>query len=75
MPVPEGPRQVGTFTKKVEGRGYGFLVDATGKERFLHRAACLTNEDFDQLQAGDRVEFEPFEHVNGSRAVRARRLG
>lgn len=56
-------------------KGFGFVqVDGVPQEYFLHKSAwgsgdlCL----FEQLQAGDRVEFVPMSTAKGLRALAAR---
>lgn len=70
------PRALGTITRVVaDGRGFGFLRDDDGQERFLHKSACMPAEIFDAFVPGDRVEFTPFEHANGARAIMVVKLG
>src|SRR6266702_3166989 len=47
----------GTIKKLVADRGFGFIAAEDGKEFFFHRSG--TEGDFDRLQGGEKVTFEP----------------
>lgn len=53
-------------------KGFGFITDESGQDRFFH-ANHLEGVAFDELQEGDKVEFEPYtEEKKGERARRVR---
>lgn len=66
-------RMKGTVTSLAHDRGFGFLRDETGQERFFHKSTCLPVEVFEELEIGDTVMFTPFEHPKGSRAIMVRK--
>ena len=49
----------GTITRVFVDRGYAFLRDIDGNNRFLHRRSVIPETWFDQLSEGQEVEFEP----------------
>lgn len=50
----------GVVSAKIPARGFFFIRDENGQERFSH-ANNLANVDFKQLREGARVTFEPIE--------------
>ena len=46
----------GTIVKIVWDRGFAFLTDENGDDRFVHIHVC---QQFDQLRPGTVVEFDP----------------
>lgn len=60
----------GRITTIKRGKGFGFIRDETGTDRFFHANSCDT--PFDQLQEGLDVTFEAFEE--SGRGQRARRV-
>jgi CspA family cold shock protein len=44
----------------VSEKGFGFVLDARGVERFFHRSACK-GVRFEELKVGDRVWVVPSE--------------
>lgn len=54
----ESGNMTGQVTKKTE-KGYGFLRDETGEQRFFHARDCRT--PWDLITEGDQVDFEPTE--------------
>jgi putative phosphoribosyl transferase len=67
----------GTITELVPDRGFGFITDQDGREYFFQRTA-LMGIDYEDLTAGERVEFLPRppepgdEHGEHPRAVSIR---
>ena len=61
--------------KRLTDRGFGFIDQGTGHDLFFHSSA-LENVAFDDLNQGDRVEFdtERDDRGRGDRAVRVRRV-
>jgi CspA family cold shock protein len=47
----------GSIARLVGNRGFGFIRDARGQEVFFH-ATSVDGAVFDELHAGQRVEFE-----------------
>lgn len=47
-------------------KGWGFLVDETGIEHFVHKANLI---DVDRLYKSQTVEFECIKTIRGSMAV------
>jgi cold shock CspA family protein len=61
----------GTIKRVAVDKGFGF-IGADGTDYFFHRSSCDDGTSFDQLQAGDRVRFEPVESRKGPRAEHVR---
>lgn len=55
----------GTIKRLVQDKGFGFVRGPEGTEYFFHRSECA---DFDHLQDGQKVTFEPGEGPKGPRA-------
>lgn len=51
-------------------RGYAFLTDTQGEDRFFHRSSMNNPADFDVLLPGVYVFFTPIKHAKGPRATR-----
>ena len=64
----------GTVVRLDKAKGYGFLVDAAGEQRFFHRTSVLDGE-FDALKEQQPVDFEPFNDERGARAQKVRPAG
>jgi CspA family cold shock protein len=47
----------GTIKTLRTEKGFGFIVDGTGKEFFFHQSAIF-GEGMDNLREGDSVEFD-----------------
>ena len=58
----------GKIKKLVSDRGFGFILDADGKELFFHRSN-LTGTTFESLVVDEDVEFDVEESPKGIRAV------
>ncbi len=56
----------GVITRIVKARGFGFLRDDTGTERFFHRND-VTGVSFDALNVSQPVRFTPESEANGPR--------
>ncbi len=55
-------------------KGYGFILDAEGKDIFVHFSA-LNMEGFKELKDGEKVEFEVINGDKGPQAANVTRLG
>ncbi len=60
----------GRITTIKRSKGFGFIRDEAGVDRFFHANACET--PFDQVQEGLDVTFEPYDEPG--RGQRARRV-
>lgn len=49
----------GTITRILHAKGFGFIQDEAGEERFLHARDLYHSHDFLSLREGDQLEFEP----------------
>lgn len=58
----------GTVERVVQDKGFGFLRDQDGTERFFHYTQ-LRNADLAALKKGDQVTFDPDKGPKGERAV------
>ena len=58
----------GVITKIVKARGFGFLRDGSGTERFFHRND-VSGADFDSLQVSQPVRFTPDPTATGPRPI------
>lgn len=65
------PHMKGTIFSLIKHRGFGFILDEEGVKRFFH-AKKVTRGNFDLLEIGQRVEFEPIETAQGLRAENVR---
>lgn len=61
----------GTIKAVKRDKGFGFIRDEAGQDRFFH-ANHLEGIAFDDLQEGSAVEFEPY--VEKDKGQRARRV-
>jgi len=57
----------GTIKRLVRDRGFGFIRDDGGQEWFFHRSAVAQGA-FDQLNEGQRVNFDEEPSNKGPRA-------
>ncbi len=69
--VAEGSTGRGTVVRIDKAKGYGFLVDAAGEQRFFHRSAVLDG-GFANLKEQQTVEFEARGDERGARAIKVR---
>jgi len=60
----------GTIKRLVRDRGFGFIRDDGGQEWFFHRSSVQGS--FDQLNEGQRVNFEEEPSAKGPRAGNVR---
>jgi len=58
----------GVITKIVRERGFGFLRDGAGIERFFHRND-VSGGDFDALEVSQPVRFTPDPTATGPRPI------
>jgi cold shock protein len=63
----------GTIKRLVRDRGFGFIRDDGGQEWFFHRSSVQGS--FDQLNEGQRVQFEEEPSAKGPRAGNVRSEG
>src|SRR5262245_55563265 len=63
----------GTIKRLVRDRGFGFIRDDGGQEWFFHRSSVQGS--FDQLNEGQRVNFEEEPSAKGPRAGNVRSEG
>jgi cold shock protein len=61
----------GTIKRLVRDRGFGFIRDDAGQEWFFHRSS-VQEGSFDQLNEGQRVNFEEEPSAKGPRAGNVR---
>jgi CspA family cold shock protein len=57
----------GTVKRIMREKGFGFISATDGREVFFHRSE-LQNVGFDELQEGDRLEFEVTKGKKGPQA-------
>jgi cold shock CspA family protein len=57
----------GVVTRILHLRGYWFIKDSNGDERFLHAGDLVDQSLWPNLKNGQRVEFEPRARPKGSR--------
>jgi CspA family cold shock protein len=69
--VAEGTLGRGTVVRIDREKGFGFLVDAAGEQRFFHRSAVL-DSGFANLKEQQAVDFEAHADERGARAVKVR---
>lgn len=58
----------GKIKKLVRERGFGFIIDADGKEVFFHQSG-LIDVSFEALNEGQEVAYEIEQSPKGPRAV------
>ena len=61
-----GEAEAGIITRLVRAKGFGFIRDDAGNERFFHRND-VAGTDFDALEVGGAVRFTPEDEANGPR--------
>jgi CspA family cold shock protein len=61
----------GKISRLIRERGFGFIAVEDGKDVFFHRSA-LVGGDFDSLEEGTGVEFDPESGPKGPSAVNVR---
>ncbi len=59
--------RTGTVKLYKQDKGFGFITDDKGGDVFFHVSAVVDKQDLEQ---GDRVEFEVAEGERGPKAVR-----
>gem|GEM_PF-738518 len=69
--LQEGSAGRGTVVRIDRAKGFGFLVDSAGEERFFHRSAVL-EEGFASLKEQQNVEFQVHNDERGARALKVR---
>lgn len=50
-------------------KGYGFLIDEEGLDRFVHYRSIQSEDDYKSLKENQRVEYTPIETDTGLAAV------
>jgi len=66
--VATGPRTQGAVKWFNEAKGFGFILDDSGEEVFVHFSA-IGGDGFKTLQEGDRVEFDVVSGPKGKQAA------
>lgn len=61
----------GVIKRLVPEKGFGFVRDGGGLERFFHRSAVV-DDRFDDLREGQTVSFEDEKSDKGPRASHVR---
>ncbi|HEX2988275.1 MAG TPA: cold shock domain-containing protein [Chloroflexota bacterium] len=69
--VAEGTQGRGTVVRIDRVKGFGFLIDAAGEQRFFHRSAVL-DSGFANLREQQTVDFEAHNDERGARAVKVK---
>lgn len=69
-----GSSSRGTVVKLDKAKGFGFIMDGAGQQRFFHRSSVLEG-GFDNLSEQQAVEFEAQQDERGDRAVKVRPSG
>ena len=59
----------GTVKKVIADRGFGFITSDDAKDYFFHRDALDSSLNFDQLNGGEKVEFQIEQSPRGPRAT------
>ncbi len=72
--VADGSTARGTVVRIDRAKGFGFLIDAAGEQRFFHRSAVLDG-GFANLKEQQTVEFEAHGDERGARALKVRPAG
>jgi cold shock CspA family protein len=67
----EGSTGRGTIIRIDRAKGFGFLIDQMGEQRFFHRSAVLDN-GFSTLAEQQAVEFQAHNDARGARALKVR---
>jgi CspA family cold shock protein len=60
----------GTIKTVVPERGFGFITADDGRGDFLFHRSAVTDQAYDDIQEGERVEFEP--EANSPKGPRAK---
>jgi len=63
---------LGTVYKLIPSKGFGFIRDPEGRERFMHVSDCQPRHLFELLREGQTVEFTPMNTKQGLRATEVR---
>lgn len=66
-----GSSSRGSVVKLDKAKGFGFIMDSAGQQRFFHRSSVLDG-GFDNLNEQQPVEFESQQDERGARAVKVR---
>ena len=66
-------REVGTVKWFNGAKGYGFILNESGEDVFVHYSA-IQADGFRTLQPGERVEFDMRRGAKGAHAVNVVRL-
>jgi CxxC-x17-CxxC domain-containing protein len=69
-----GGRQQGAVKWFNEAKGFGFIVEDSGEEIFVHFSA-IQSDGFKTLAQGDRVEFDVVPGARGRQAANVTRVG
>ena len=63
---------IGEVRRLISDRGFGFIRDSSGKDYFVH--ASDMESEFQDLNEGDHVQFDPEQSARGPRAKQVRLL-
>lgn len=69
--LSEGSNSHGTIIRIDRAKGFGFLIDQMGEQRFFHKSAVLDN-GFSALTEQQSVEFQVHNDERGARALKVR---
>ncbi len=58
----------GKVERVIADKGFGFLRDEAGTERFFHHSQ-VRNADWAAVKVGDQVQFDPDKGPKGDRAI------
>lgn len=72
--VADGTVSRGTVVRVDRAKGFGFLIDSAGEQRFFHRSAVLDG-GFANLKEQQTVEFEAHGDERGARALKVKPVG
>lgn len=61
-------RIVGTVTRVILTRGFGFIMGDDGVERFMHAGQVHPSEEWEKMREGRRVSFVHLDTPKGFRA-------
>lgn len=67
--MAESKRNEGTITRVIKTRGFAFVTEDDGTERFVHIDSLLNPEDWDSMKSGRRVSYVPIQTARGLRAL------
>ena len=69
MSIKEQQKQTGTIKWFNNPKGYGFAVNESGEDVFIHYRAIMSDQDYKTLAEGQRVEFVQVKSEKGWQAA------